>query len=54
MAEQMGASGLLIYPDPEHYNPQNVSPFPDSIWMPSDAVRRDSLLWNGIGDPQVT
>ncbi len=51
----MGASALLLYPDPEHYNPPklNLNPFPESPYMPSDAVRHDSILWNGAGDPQT-
>ena len=54
-AHQMGASALLLYPDPQHYNSPNssVSPFPKSQYMPSDAVRHDSLIWNGLGDPQT-
>ncbi|CAG2183332.1 unnamed protein product, partial [Oppiella nova] len=54
-AYQMGAAALLLYPDPEHYNSPNlkVKPFPDSPYMPADAVRHDSLIWNGLGDPQT-
>ena len=54
-AEQMGAAALLLYPDPEHYGPpkDNLKPWPESQYMPSDAIRQDSLLWNGQGDPQT-
>ncbi|CAG2110485.1 unnamed protein product [Medioppia subpectinata] len=51
----MGAAALLLYPDPEHYNPPSLGlkPFPSSQYMPSDAIRHDSLIWNGLGDPQT-
>ncbi|CAG2110486.1 unnamed protein product, partial [Medioppia subpectinata] len=54
-AHQMGAAALLLYPDPEHYNPPSLGlkPFPSSQYMPSDAIRHDSLIWNGLGDPQT-
>lgn len=47
------ASALLLYPDPQHYNPLNAKPYPDSIWLPPDAVRSDAIFWNGAGDPET-
>lgn len=41
LAQEAGASALLMYPDPI------VRKIPD------DAVRSESLLWNGLGDPQT-
>ncbi|XP_054154396.1 putative N-acetylated-alpha-linked acidic dipeptidase [Oppia nitens] len=54
-AQQMGAAALLLYPDPENYNPPKLKakPYPESPYMPPDAIRLDSLLWNGLGDPQT-
>lgn len=49
----MNASALLLYPDPEHYNPNNEKPFPDSVWLPPDGVRSDAIFWNGAGDPET-
>lgn len=51
-----GAAGLILYPDPYDYNPSiiNAKPYPNSWWLPGDAVIRESVLWNGIGDPQTT
>ena len=52
-AHQMGAAALLLYPDPKNYNPSNSKPFPESQYLPADAIRHDSLIWNGLGDPQT-
>lgn len=41
LAEEGGAVGLVVYPDPVVEK------------IPGDAVRRESLLWNGVGDPQT-
>ena len=41
LAEESGAAALLMYPDPVVQK------------IPGDAVRRESLLWNGLGDPQT-
>lgn len=43
LAEREGAIGLLLYPDPLLVGND----------FPEDAVRRDSLLWNNLGDPQT-
>ena len=43
LAEREGAVGLLLYPDPLLVGAN----------FPEDAVRRDSLLWNNLGDPQT-
>lgn len=41
LAQEAGAASLLMYPDPIVQK------------IPGDAVRRESLLWNGLGDPQT-
>ena len=43
LAQEEEAAALLLYPD--------VAEVGSSV--PSDAVRRDSLIWNGQGDPQT-
>lgn len=43
LAEREGVIGLLLYPDPLLVGSN----------FPEDAVRRDSLLWNNLGDPQT-
>lgn len=43
LAQEAGAAALLLYPDPADTGSN----------IPDDAVRRDSLIWNGMGDPQT-
>ncbi|KAH7639834.1 hypothetical protein HUG17_3867 [Dermatophagoides farinae] len=52
-AAALNASALLLYPDPQHYNPRQSKPFPDSLWLPSDGIRNDGIFWNGAGDPET-
>nr|XP_027200501.1 N-acetylated-alpha-linked acidic dipeptidase 2-like [Dermatophagoides pteronyssinus] len=52
-ASALNASALLFYPDPQHYNPKQSKPFPDSLWLPSDGIRNDGIFWNGAGDPET-
>lgn len=49
----MNASALLLYPDPQDYNPTNGPTYPSSVWLPTDGVRGDSIFWNGAGDPET-
>lgn len=52
-ALQVKAAGLILYPDPDKYNPPilNSSAFPSTWWLPPNTARTDSVLWNGAGDP---
>ena len=50
-AQQVGAAGLLLYPDPQDFNPKSNEQFGSTNWIPKDTIRRDSLIWNGLGDP---
>ncbi|KFM79964.1 N-acetylated-alpha-linked acidic dipeptidase 2, partial [Stegodyphus mimosarum] len=52
-AQQVKAVGLILYPDPENYNPPILKSdsYPQTWWLPPNAARTDSVLWNGAGDP---
>ncbi|XP_054716263.1 putative N-acetylated-alpha-linked acidic dipeptidase [Uloborus diversus] len=52
-AQQVKAAGLILYPDPENYNPPILKsdPYPKTWWLPPNVARTDSVLWNGAGDP---
>lgn len=52
-ALQVKAAGLILYPDPENYNPPILKSeaYPSTWWLPPNAARTDSVLWNGAGDP---
>ncbi|XP_015916644.1 N-acetylated-alpha-linked acidic dipeptidase 2 [Parasteatoda tepidariorum] len=52
-AQQFKAAGLILYPDPDKYNPPilHSDSYPKTWWLPSNAARTDSILWNGAGDP---
>ncbi|CAL1283680.1 unnamed protein product [Larinioides sclopetarius] len=52
-AQEVKAAGLILYPDPENYNPPILKsdPYPNTWWLPSNIARTDSILWNGAGDP---
>ena len=52
-ASLMQASALLLFPDPEQFNPNNEKPYPASNWLPTDGVKSDSIYWNGAGDPET-
>lgn len=52
-ASIMNASALLLYPDPQHYNPNHEAPFPQTPFLPGDGVRSESVFWNGAGDPET-
>ncbi|GIY87286.1 glutamate carboxypeptidase 2 [Caerostris extrusa] len=52
-AQDVKAAGLILYPDPENYNPPILKsdPYPKTWWLPPNVARTDSILWNGAGDP---
>lgn len=52
-AQQVKAAGLILYPDPDKYNPPILKSdvYPNTWWLPPNIARTDSVLWNGAGDP---
>lgn len=52
-ALQVKAAGVILYPDPENYNPPILKsePYPNTWWLPPNSARTDSIVWNGAGDP---
>ncbi|RWS29270.1 N-acetylated-alpha-linked acidic dipeptidase 2-like protein [Leptotrombidium deliense] len=47
-AQEKNAAALLLYTEPGDYFDEK-----DAWNIPPDAIRSDSLLWNGLGDPQT-
>lgn len=51
-AEECGATGVMLYPDPSEVfdsGSESIEPYPDSRYLPSWSTRRGSL-WR-FGDP---
>lgn len=47
-AQELGASAVLLFPDPEVYGAG--SPFPDSAQLPRDAEKSHPTAWSNYGD----
>jgi N-acetylated-alpha-linked acidic dipeptidase len=53
VAEQHGATGVIIYSDPEDDGYTRGAVYPDGPWRPADSIQRGSIqyLWDYPGDP---